>query len=301
MRTILLLTVCIILWIKSISQCCTVNPVAGSTNVGILNKKSFRTILYYRYSFSDTYFEGSRRVDFKAVKYSNYNYIGNIFAYGLTHKITLEAELGYFINKSEEINTEPAYTLKARGFNNSAISAKYPFYKNTEKEIEITAALGAKIPFNTKPLEVDGVQLPQTIHPSTGTYGGVAQLFFYKGYAKQGLRFFLLHRFETNATNKIEYQFGNSFSTSLFCSKNINHFWTGILQIRNENRARDRREGEVIQASGGYLVFVSPQINYTIAQKWNVSLLSDIPVYRFYYGTQMSNKYALALNITGDF
>lgn len=300
MRLILPLFLCVIVWNKAASQCCTANPVAGNVNVGILNKKSFRAILYYRYNFSDAFYEGSKRSGFNA-KSASYNYTGTILAYGLTNKITLEAELGYFINKSEVLNTIPAYTLKRWGFNNSVISAKHIFYKNGANEIEITGVVGAKIPFNTKPLEVDGVQLPQTIHPSTGAYGGVAQLFLYKGYVKQGFRLFLLHRFETNTANAIKYRYGNSYVTSLFFSKSINHYWTGILQVRNESRGKDVRENKTISASGGYTFFLSPQINYSIAQKWNISALTDFPIYRYYNGTQLSNKYAFSVNITRDF
>lgn len=285
---------------EAVAQCCSANPVAGTINVGVLNKKSARVISYYRHSYSDTYFHDNMRSDLNLIT-ANYNYIGSIVSYGITSKVTAETELGYFINKSEEFNIEPPFTLKGLGFNNAIISLKYPIYKKTELEIEFTAAAGIKFPFTKEHRVIDGVRLPQAVQSSTGAYGTVGQLMFYKGYVSKGLGFFFIHRFETNGTNTVEYKFGNSYITSFFVSKSLNNQWAGILQIRNENRARDIRDNKIVEVSGGYLLFVATQINYTIAQKWNISLLADIPVYRYYNGTQLGNKYAFAVTLMKDF
>ena len=44
------------------SQCCSPgNPIGGTTNIGILDKKAFRVIAFYRYSYSDGYYKGSKK------------------------------------------------------------------------------------------------------------------------------------------------------------------------------------------------------------------------------------------------
>lgn len=281
------------------AQCCSANPVAGSVNIGTLTKNTFRTITYYRYSFSDTYFDGDKHSDFNFVKNASYNFVSSILSYGVSNKITVETELGYYINKSEVFNTKPEYISKGWGFSNGVLSLKYGIFK--KNEIELTAAAGAKFPFTRKQQTIDGVELPQTAQPSTGAFGFVGQFFISKSWAKKGLRSFLIYRTEINGTNSVEYKTGTSYSTSLFISKSMNYHWMGILQIRNESRERDVRENKTIAASGGTVFFVSPQINYTITQKWNISALVDFPVYRYYNGTQLSNKYAFSVNITKDF
>jgi hypothetical protein len=298
MRAIICLLLFIFISEKTFSQCCSANPLAGSVNIGILTKNTFRSITYYRYFFSDEYFEGSKRSDFNAVKNLNYNFIGSIFSYGVSRKITLETELGYYINKSEVLNIEPPHTVKGWGFYNGVASLKYNIFQ--KNAIELTAAAGAKFPFTTKQQEKDGVQLSQTVQSSTGAFGFVGQFYLSNTWIEKGLRLFLIHRTEINGTNSIKYKFGNLYTASLFVSKSFNEHWTGILQVNNEFRDRDTRENKTIASSGGYVFFVSPQINYTIAQKWNISLQTSIPVYRYFNGTQLGGDKSFSINVTRD-
>lgn len=284
---------------KVFSQCCSANPVAGSVNIGILTKHTFRTITYYRYSVSDHYYEGSKRSDFNFIKNANYNFLASILAYGISNKFTLETQVGYYINKSETFNIEPPYTVKGWGLSNGVASLKYNIFN--KKAIEFTAGAGIKFPFTTKQQEKDGVQLSQTVQSSTGAFGFVGQIFLSKTWTAKKTRLFFIQRTEINGTNSIEYQFGNLYSNSLFISKSFNNHWTGLLQLGNEIRERDVRENKTIAASGGYTFFLSPQINYTLKEKWNISLLTAIPVYRYFNGTQLGGGTGFSLNITRDF
>jgi hypothetical protein len=177
-------------------------------------------------------------------------------------------------------------------------SLKYNILKNT---IELTAGAGLKFPFTTKQQEKDGVQLPQTVQPSTGAFGFVGQIFLSKTWIEKELRLFLIHRTEINGTNSVEYRFGNLYSNSIFISKSFNNHWTGIIQFTNEIRERDVRESKTISASGGYTFFLSPQINYTLKEKWNISLLTSIPVYRYFNGIQLGGDKSFSINVTRDF
>jgi len=284
---------------EAFSQCCTANPVAGSANIGVLTKKTFRFITYYRFNYADTYFEGSKKSGFDFLKNSNYNFIGTIFSYGITGKLTADLELGYYINRSEKFNTDPPYTSKGRGFSNGLASLKYALYQ--KKDWELTAGAGFKFPFTRKLLIVDGVQLPLSIQPSTGAFGAAFLFFARKSFPAKGFRLFLIHRTEINGTNTVDYKYSSSHNTSFFVSKTINKNWTALLQLRSDIRQRDTREGQTIAASGGYLLLVAPQINYTIRQQWNIAVLADIPVFKYYHGTQLSTKFALVLSLTKDF
>lgn len=83
-----------------IAQCCSANPIIGSVSVGLLSKSTIREILFYRYTYSDTYFEeDKKRKDIHYLQYSLYSYAGNIISYGITKKITADLELGYYIKK----------------------------------------------------------------------------------------------------------------------------------------------------------------------------------------------------------
>ncbi|MBI3502329.1 MAG: hypothetical protein HY063_11095 [Bacteroidetes bacterium] len=289
------------------SQCCSPgNPVGGTTNIGVLDKKTLRVITFYRHSYSDTYYSGDSKSDFSFVKNASFNYAGLVLGYGLLKKLTLETELGYFINKTQTYNIEPAYTNTGFGFNNTVLSLKYNLISKTEKPFEWTVGAGAKIPFSKEFQIVDNSELPRDVQPSTHAFGIVAQSFLYRGFPEKRLRLFFISRYEYNFTDTKNYMYGNVLFSSFFIAKKLGTSnWTAILQTRHEWRDYDYKDASdqnsKINSSGGNLIFISPQINYTVAQKWNLSLLADFPVYHYLNGTQLGNKFSVAVYLSRDF
>ncbi len=287
------------------SQCLSsVNPVGGTANLLVLEKHSVRFISFYKHNTGNQYYHQNKPSDFDLINRAFYNYLGLIAAYGLTNKLTFETEAGYFINKTQKYNLSPSYTLRGYGFSNAVISAKYGLYTNNVKRLYYSVAVGAKLPFTTDPQIVDGVELPLEVQPTIGCYGLVIQSFFIKENSFKGLRFFITNRIEVNTANKQNYRPGTSVFTSFFLSKHLmSHWlpgdWTTIIQLRNEFRAKDKLCCGFKEASGGVLFFVSPQINYSIKEKWNVSFMFDYPVYQHFNGTQLGTKYGFTLSLSG--
>ncbi|MCH8903530.1 MAG: hypothetical protein IIA45_06415 [Bacteroidetes bacterium] len=283
------------------AQCCSPgNPVGGSTNQGLLNKGVVRVLTFSKHSNSKIYMQGNKEAGNGPLKSANYNYLGMITSYGLTNKIGIETEFGYFINKTQ-VSVVDNFNVKGYGFSNILISLKGSIVNNEEKNLEITGGLGINIPSSTKPQQSDGNELPIDVQSSTGSYGIVAQTFIYKNLKERKLKLFLINRFEQNFTNPQDYRPGGKFYTSVFVSKSLNPRWAAILQIRNEIRGKDIREDAVFNSSGGVFLFVAPQLNLTIAPRWNISILADIPAYRYYGGTQLANQIAGSLVMTKDF
>ena len=113
--------------------------------------------------------------------------------------------------------------------------------------------------------------------------------------------FFLLNRYENTFENPQEYRYGQALYTSLFVSKALTTHWSLIIQFRDEWRESDQRFGQSVPSSGGSTLFVAPQINYNALQKWNLSVLADIPFYRNYEGIQLSPKYAFSILLSREF
>ena len=297
--SVLLLLVFFSLAHNGFSQCCTANPVAGSVNIGVLTKNTLRVLVFHRYNYADVYYDGSKPSDFSFVQKADYNYSGGIFSFGITDRLTIQNEIGYYWNRSETFDRVPAIIINGSGLSNGVTSMKYAFTK--KPEFEFTGAVGFKYPFTQKPLSKDGVELSQTVQPSTGAFGTSVQLFFHKAYSEKSIRLFLIHRTDVNGENFVRYRSGNNFSTSFVFSKSFNVHWTILLQATNEIRGRDSRDGKKYTNSGGTLFFISPQINYSITQKWNVALKGDIPFYQFYNGTQQATKFAAVVSVIKDF
>ena len=286
------------------AQCfSSLNPVGGVSNLLVLEKNTLRFIGSYHYGLSDEYFEGHEKSDYSGVKRADYNYSGIIIAYGIFNKITLEAETGYFFSKTYRFESS---TNKGYGFNNIIISPKFSLITNHDKRFFISASTGFKIPFGRELQKVDGVEVPHELQPSTHALGYVVQTFIVKENSFKGLRYFLVARGEYNYKNKVGYKYGNYLSVSAYLSKHLMYNWikgdwTTILQLRNEFRGKDGINDNVVKSTGGYSLLLMPQINYTIKEKWNISLMGNIPVYQYFNGIQLATKFGMVLNFAGDF
>ncbi len=300
----------------SFSQCCsTGSPVGATVYVGVLAKNNLRVVAYYRNSFSNRYYQGNTPTEDKVpLKFSYYNFSGLAFGYGITKRLTVEVDFGYFFNKTQEfkpiIDGTDTIQIKETGYGltDGGIGFKYGIFIKPSQQIELTAGAGFRYPFTTKPQVIDGVQLSRDVQPSTNAFAVNAMLFFNKGWPSVGIRLFTLNRFEYNFADKLKYQYGSVLLNSIFFSKKIIPYFFAILQVRGEWRTHDNDFNDVYENgssvrpnSGNYLLILSPQLSYSIAGKWNLSVLYDIPVYKYYNGKQLTPKYSFAVSVSHDF
>jgi len=293
--------------LKTSGQCLSsVNPVGGVENLLTLEKRSIRVILFYKYSQGKHYFQKSRHTDFNMIDRAFYNNLTYFMGFGISNKLAIEGELGYFINKTQVYNLDPEYKLRGNGFSNIVLSARYSLYAENFKRIFVTLAPGIKIPATRKTQEIDNVELPVELQPNMGSYGFVLNSTFVKENSGSGFRFFLTNRLETNVINKNEYRAGSAIYTSIYFSKHIMSAvvkgdWTAILQFRNEIRMHDEISGIQKESSGGVICFIAPQINHVIMEKWNLSVNFDIPIYQYFNGTQLGAGYSFAFVMSRTF
>jgi hypothetical protein len=275
------------------AQCLSsVNPVGGTNNLLVLEKNSLRVISFYKFGQGTRYYSGTEISDFDLVERAFYNYWSTTFGYGLTRKLTLELESGYFFNKTQIYNLEPEYRLRGTGLSNMVLMAKHSLYTNPFKRVYLTGTAGAKIPFSRDTKWVNNVELPVELQPTMGAYGTVLNLAFVKENSGSGMRYFIISRAEFNGTNKKGYKPGNSWYNSMYVSKHLmspklKGDWTAIFQIRNEFRQQDKIDGEIKISSGSNLFFVAPQLNYVYKEQWYISAMTDIPVFQNFKGTQL--------------
>lgn len=308
---VVLLIVCSVTELKAQCFASPGNPVAGSANVGILQNRISRVVVFHRFTFSDQYFNGNSKIayDFPtAISNANYNYVGFSAGHGIHKRITLELEAGYFINKTQNYRNFD-FQSRGFGFSNAVFSGKFNVYKNVVKNMEFTLAVGAKVPFSVKPQVVDGITLGIDVQPSTGNFGSIVQGLFVKEFEDISMRIIVLGRYERNFNeNKLGYMFGDAYTTSIFLSKHLANRYTEltkditvILQCRHEYKLKNLLKGSPVVASGSNQVFLAPQINYNYKMVWNFSFIYDLPVYRYYNNIQLGNSYSLSLSITRDF
>jgi hypothetical protein len=288
----------------------SLSPILGTTNIGTLEEESLRLTAFYRYNFADEYkyhdIKQSKNLD-NNVKSFNSNFMGLLAGYGFTNRLTLELELGYFMNKTQEY-LQDWYTMPKKegsGFSHVGILGKYNVYYDSSAQFEFTAGLGGKAPLRTKALvDEQGIDLPQYVQPSTGAFGLIVHFFLHKGFGESSFHLFLINRSEFNTTNKEDYRYGNSYLTSLFATTKLFENMTGIFEIRDEYRQEDKVKDQFAN-SGGNVIILSPQLNYNLGD-FNISALFDYPVYSYYnaylklkpYIYQLAQKYSFAVNLS---
>jgi hypothetical protein len=280
------------------AQCCSGgNAAGGSSDVGIVEKKTLKVAGFYKYSFSNTYYEGDRKSSQALLQSSEFNFISLIMAYGITARLTIESELGYFISKKQHYNLSNDYYLNGYGLSNGVLSLKYNLYRNKCDDFEYTAGLGIKYPFSNQSLVVDGVQLPIDLQPSTLAYGAVFQSFVSKKMNRIKMRAILINRFEYNWANPNGYRFGPVLYSSLFISRKVYKDFSTIILLRDEWKQSDVLNGKEMVNTGHHLLILSPQLNFTFFKTWNLTVLYDYPLYKYYNGKQLSNKYGFGISL----
>jgi hypothetical protein len=291
---------------KSYGQCCSAgSPLGSSTYGGIVGKNTIRMSTFIRYSQSDDYYSGTEKEpNYGLISYNDFLFQGLIMAYGLTKKLNIETELGYFYHKTQYFKTDPLTPqtiLNGYGLSNGIISMKYALFKNISKGLELTIGAGMKFPFTKTPqYDENNALLPEDIQPSTCAFGWMAQMMFQKEFKPQRITMFLHSRYEKNYTSDIGYKYGDKLRVSYIASKRIQKQFGAIFQVRYEYIAQDENNGALQMNTGANLISVSPQVLYSLKNKWNFILAGELPVYKNYKGTQMSNNYAVSLSLNYD-
>jgi hypothetical protein len=272
-----------------------ITPIGGTTNIGIIPEKALRIMLYYRYGTADQYYERDSKSIQGSIKSFNTQYLGMMLGWGFNKEFAMEAELGYFIDKTQEVYIINTTTKKesSKGLSHLTLYGKYNLISTYEKDFEWTVGLGAKAPLS----QSDSI-LPQHVQASTGAFGGIALSYLHKSSNIKNLDFFLINRFEINALNSLKYRYGNTLYTSLFASYRITDNLQGILELRNDYRAKDNYSRDSINnISGGTTFTIAPQLNYHTGN-FNISAMFDFPFYKYYNGSQLSQKYALMISLS---
>lgn len=296
--SLLLLIISFVINDNVYAQCCSAGTnIGGFGNPDVLFKHTAKIASIVQHTYATDYYEGSKKSDRSYVDFAKYNFIKVYAAYGITPKLTIESESGYFLNKTQYYSY--ISPLEGNGLSNLAFIAKYQILNNESKQYAIVPGLGISIPIGPYQLKNEnGFLLPIDLQPSTGAYSYIGTLFLYKGFIEKHIRLFFTSRIELNQRNPIEYKFGDIFISAIFMSYSIAPEWTIIFQLRNEYRKKDENTNGLISYSGSNKFFFTPQINYSIKNKWDLSIIFNKPVYQYYNDLQLANAYTFAISIS---
>lgn len=128
--------------LKLFSQgCCSGgsgSPIAGGVSQGVFQEHQMEVAINYQYFRSEKFMVGDRDT---AALFDNLNsnYLYGRIAYGITDKLTVSIESGYFISKTQ-YGLEKTDTITSSGIADLILFPRYSIYnRNTEhSKTEIT-------------------------------------------------------------------------------------------------------------------------------------------------------------------
>lgn len=277
-------------------------PVGGTINTGVLREGYLRASSFYNYSFGNEHYHNDMKIsisDFKSEKivvskkFRN-QFVGALLAYGISNKLTLEAELGYFPEKFQNISeyNSPFFDVISRGFSHITFAGKYNLFYDVKSDIEYTFGGGLTIP-----LDFFSDTLPYNLYPSNGNYGFIVQSFLHKGFKNTNFHLILYNKYIYNFARTRDYTQGNSLQNSLFLAQGLTRNFSGIIEFRHEHYSRDNYQDKIIDDSGANILSLTPQF-YFVYNELNIALYASIPIFRYYFGEQLSMKYNFGINLT---
>lgn len=284
------------------AQCCSAGNPFFYGELSSLSKKNMQFVAGYKFGTSSQYFSGSDPIDIDFVDKAYFNYLTLQFIYGLTERITIQADLGYFLNKTETYLKEGWETSNGYGLGDANFTFKYLAYNNYKKHIQIVPAIGITIPIGVFDQEVNHVKLPIRVQPSSGSFKYQISLFLSKGSNNGKFNFTLFSMYEyaqlINSRN-FYYKYGNQFLFSFLISYKIGRKFSVALEARSENRVRSlRNDDQVVESSGFNIVYLVPHLSWAFYHNWYLALNADLPVYKYYNGIQLSNTYSVSIRLS---
>jgi len=285
-------------------QCCSAgNPVGGDgSNVG-LNKKALRVSVMYKYSLSQVYFHNESQVDVPFTDKSYFDYNNLSITYGLLNRLSLHSEIGYFIDKTQKLNmNNENIVINSNGLGDLLFNARYTLIKTVKPISQLVLSAGARFPIGAFNEEINGVAIPMSLQPSSGALKYNTSAFYSRKRIENKIGFTIFTLFENSRTinqDYLVYKYGNYFQFSLAGSYSISKNFIFIANAKFELRAKDEREfGLKIESTGSRVVYFNPQILYSIKTKWNIIFMTDIPIYKYVNGYQLTNKFSFQIGLS---
>jgi len=290
-----------------LAQCCAAgNPSSDGGSLG-LPKNSLSLSASFIHSYSDTYFIGNQVSDENYWKSSKFDFSLVAINYGLTEKIQISTEIGYFIDKMNHNLVAISDTIinkKASGLGDATIGIQYHLFSNKQQMLNIAPMVKLTLPVGQFDQMDGNIVLPIDIQPSSGSYKLNTSLLITKGFfgSKFSASSFLSAEFSQEInTDRTNHKYGNLYTASF----NVNHKTSDKLStglgLNYQHRKKAINSGNIIEASGGTYIRVQPKISYYLKNNYSINTAINIPIYRYVNDYQLTNKYNFVFGINKSF
>ena len=324
MRSLFIILFSVSTYYQIFSQgCCSGgsgSPIAGGASQGVLKGRQIEIAANYQYSGTNRFMTDDKDTA-KLFDYLYTNYLYTRLAYGVTDKLTMSIESGYFFNKTQ-YGLQKSDTITSSGIGDLIIFPRYSIYnRNTEKtRTEITLGLGIKIPLgkyndSTKVFTDPNTgqkyytTSPPTVQPTTGSQDFIFYGFLYRGYPEKKFRVFANMLYIKKGWNSLGQKFGDYASVGLFAGTTFFNKLGVTIQVRGEWVDSMKYDKNIdmlalynidVRSTGSKKIFFAPQVSFT-HKNFTIYTLREIPLYQFLNGTQVASQVQYTAGISYRF
>lgn len=288
------------------AQCCGAgNPISISGTDNNLRKNHMQVSLDYRHSASDKYYKGSKLYTedfFGRLENASYDFMNLGVSYGITSRWTVQSQIGFYIDKQENFKNDLLPDASVWGFGDLSISTSYVVWRNIKKGIELAPFVMVKFPVGKFDCEKDGIKLPISMQPSSGSYKYAAGFYFYSNLSRRWYltSYNLFEYAQRIKSNNFNYKYGNLTYINVATYYKAWDFMSAGVNLSYEYMSNSKDEFQTLEGTSYHLVKVVPQLLFRPVRKFNIVISGEIPIWRHVNGIQMSNLWAIQVKLVYD-
>lgn len=287
---------------QTFAQCCSAgNPSANGSTLGVA-KNHLTVSTSFLHGYSSQFFQGTKLSD---ENYKSVQLDFNLFkmVYGLSDKVQLSAELGYFPTK-KVILASSDMEQKAFGIGDAVVGMQYHLYSNKYKMFDIAPSVRVTLPVGVFDQVVNNVKLPIDLQPSSGGFKLNTSVWMNKRFfgSKFTLSSFLSAEFSQRInTDRTDYKYGDLYNASIKTTHQTNSNLSTGLSVQFQHRKKAINYSNILHATGGNFINLIPSIAYTLNNNLSAFSMISLPIYRNVNDLQLTNNYTVSIGISKGF
>lgn len=307
----------------SYAQCCAVgggSPLAGDASQGVLRERQFEINSNFQYINSTNFLTEDKR-DTNFLERFSSKYVYSRFAYGLSDRLTMSVETGYWVDKTQ-IGIREGDTYNSKGIGDLILFPRYNIIKASaqNKFTELTFGMGVKLPLGSYNDSIGRLEpfsgeilystKPPAVQATSGAQDILLSLFYSGGLPGGKMKLSANLVYILKGWNPLGEKLGNYASAGLFLGRNFQEKLNVALQLKAEFIGSMLINPDVMmmsfpnydpEATGSKKLFVSPQLSYSAAGGLTLFAQTDFPVYQYVNKTQIASQTQFTIGLTYRF
>ena len=147
----------------------------------------------------------------------------------------------------------------------------------------------------------DGAVAERALQPGTGSTDLVLGGYYSAPGIHLDSSWFVQALYQQAVSTKEEYKPGNQLQLNVGYRYALGHDWQALLQVNSMIKGKDSGANAEPDLSGSKSVFLSPGLIYSLTHDFQLYSFVQLPIYRFYNGTQLSVDWAFVAGATMRF